>query len=96
MIPSRIEAPIRFFSRLIVAAYLIEAGVLLVLAPWSVLWQRNYFAAAFPALGALMASPYVRGAVSGLGLVTALGGLRDLVAAFLYRHPGPPSPSSPA
>ena len=79
---------------MIVAAYLIEAGVLLVLAPWSVLWAQNYFAAAFPALGALMTSPYVRGGVSGIGLVTALGGLRELVSAFLLRQPEPPAGAS--
>ena len=86
MIPSIPEGPIRFFSRLIVAAYLIEAGILLVLAPWSALWERNYFAVAWPAVGAWMASAYVRGAVSGVGLVTALGGLRDLVSAFMMRQ----------
>jgi hypothetical protein len=94
LIPSTAEAAIRFFSRLLVAAYLIEAGVLLVLAPWSALWDRNYFAAMFPALGAWMASPYVKGAVSGIGVVTALGGLRDLVSAFMSRHPQP-DPDTP-
>jgi hypothetical protein len=71
---------------LLVAAYLIEAGVLLVLAPWSALWQRNYFAAHMPMLGQWMTSPYVKGAVTGIGLITALGGLRDLVAAFMLRQ----------
>ena len=87
MIPSTTEAAIKFFSRLLVAAYLIEAGVLLVLAPWSALWQRNYFGAQFPLLGQWMLSPYVKGAVTGIGLVTALGGLRDLVSAFMLRQP---------
>ena len=86
MIPSSAEAPIRFFSRLLIAAYLIEAGVLLVLAPWSGLWERNYFAGLWPWLGLWMASAYVRGAVTGVGLVTALGGLSDLVRAFMSRH----------
>ena len=71
---------------MLIAAYLIEAGVLLVLAPWSALWQRNYFAAHFPLLGHWMLSPYVKGAVTGIGLVTALGGLRDLVSAFMLRQ----------
>ena len=78
---------------MLVAAYLIEAGVLLVLAPWSALWHRNYFAANFPLLGQWMLSPYVKGAVTGVGLITALGGLRDLVSAFMLRqsadHPKP-------
>ncbi len=78
---------------MLVAAYLIEAGVLLVLAPWSALWQRNYFAAQFPTLGQWMLSPYIKGAVTGIGLVTVLGGLRDLVSAFMMRHP-PDQPSA--
>jgi hypothetical protein len=41
-----------------------------------------------------MASPYVKGAVSGIGVVTALGGLRDLVSAFMSRHPQP-DPDTP-
>ncbi len=86
MIPSSTEAAIRFFSRLLIAAYLIEAGVLLVLAPWSALWHRNYFAANFPLLGQWMLSPYVKGAVTGIGLITALAGLRDLVSAFMLRQ----------
>ena len=89
MIPSTTEAAIRFFSRLLIAAYLIEAGVLLVLAPWSGLWDRNYFADALPWLGVWMQSDYVRGAVSGIGVVTALGGLRDLVSAFMIRQTVP-------
>jgi hypothetical protein len=79
---------------LLVAAYLIEAGVLLVLAPWSVWWHRNYFAAMFPALGEFMANAFVRGGVTGIGLVTALAGLRDLVGAFLIRQ-APPPPNGP-
>lgn len=59
---------------------------MLVLAPWSALWDRNYFAHLIPALGALMVNPYTRGAVSGIGLITALGGLGDLVGAFMQRH----------
>jgi hypothetical protein len=78
---------------LLIAAYLIEAGVLLVLAPWSALWQRNYFAAQWPWLGVWMASPYVKGAVTGVGLITALGGLRDLVSAFMMRQPSDQHPS---
>ena len=58
MIPSTTEAAIQFFSRLLVAAYLIEAGVLLVLAPWSGLWDRNYFADALPWLGVWMQSDW--------------------------------------
>jgi hypothetical protein len=72
--------------RLLIAAYLVEAGLLLIVAPWTPSWQRNYFGALFPAVGALMANEYVRGAVSGVGLITIAAGLRDLTAAVFARQ----------
>ena len=75
----------RFVTRLLIAAYLIEAGILLILAPWSpYFWDRNRFGG-LPVIAALMASDYVRGAVSGVGVLTALAGLRDLFALIFGR-----------
>lgn len=51
-------------------------GVALILLPWSDLWEVNYFLYQHPALGFYLKNPYLRGAVSGLGLldvVLALG-----------------------
>lgn len=72
------------------AAYLIEAGVLLALAPWMALWEHNFFARALPWLGEWMASGYVRGGVTGIGLVTTAAGLRDLAGSFTGRRAAPP------
>ena len=72
--------------RLLVAAYLVEAGVLLILVPWTAFWQRNYFAAVVPGLGWAMADPFVRGAISGVGLITALAGLRDIFDVLFVRR----------
>lgn len=72
--------------RLLVAAYLIEAGLLLVIVPWTVSWQHNYFGALVPALGRAMGNPFVRGGVSGVGLITMVAGLRDLVAVIAARR----------
>ena len=36
-----------------------------------------------PWLGSWMGNEYVRGAVSGIGIVTIVAGLRDLTGAFL-------------
>ena len=77
---------IRFVSRLLIAAYLVEAGLLLVLAPWTTLWDRNLFANSLPWLGEWMSNQFVRGAVTGVGVITAIAGLRDLSAAILARH----------
>ena len=65
-------------------ALLLETGLLLVLIPWSAFWDQNYLARVVPGLGALIINNYVRGAVSGLGLVnmwSALAELADLVSS---------------
>ncbi len=47
-----------------------EVGAFLLLFPWlDNLWEYNYFATLVPAWEPFWTSPYVRGAVSGLGLV---------------------------
>jgi hypothetical protein len=61
-------------------ALLLEAGLLLILIPWSAFWDRNYFVEVMPWLGVILTNNFVRGAVSGLGvlnLVAALGELAD-------------------
>ena len=50
--------------------------------PWSAFWDRNYFAHLIPAVGAAMKSAYVRGAVSGLGLVNIVAGVAELFSVF--------------
>ncbi len=63
-------------------AYFLEVGLLLVFVPWSALWDRNYFAGLAPALGEAIRNPYVRGAVSGLGLINIVAGLAELYSVF--------------
>ena len=81
------------------AAYFLEAGFILVVAPWSAFWDHNRFAATRPALEAFLNSPYARGAVTGVGVITALAGLAELGSVILAktrrRDPGL-DPSSPA
>jgi len=57
----------------------------LTISPWTVFWDRNYFAHIVPWLGLWMANAYVRGAVTGVGIVTAYAGLRDLSDVILAR-----------
>jgi hypothetical protein len=63
-------------------ALLFEAGLLLVLIPWSAFWDRNYFAEAMPALRELLTNNFVRGAVSGLGAINIFAGLAELADIF--------------
>ena len=87
---------IRTLSRLLFAAYFLEAGFILAVAPWSAFWDHNRFAEARPSLEALLNSPYARGAVTGVGVITALAGLAELGSLILSksrrRDPDPPSP----
>ena len=64
-LPRRGASLIRFVTRLLVAAYLVEAGLVLTVAPWTAFWDRNYFAHALAAgSGRGWRNAYVRGAVT--------------------------------
>ena len=57
------------------------------MAPWSSLWDHNRFAASRPALRQTIQSPYARGAVTGVGVITAMAGLLELGAVIASRPP---------
>jgi hypothetical protein len=72
------------------AAYFLEAGFVLIVAPWSAFWEHNRFAEARPSLEAVLDSPYARGGVTGVGVVTALAGLAELGAVIARQRRLPP------
>jgi hypothetical protein len=80
----------------LIVALLIEAGLLLILIPWSAFWDRNYFVESVPALGALLTNNFVRGAVSGLGVVNLLAALGELADLFGGRSTRPGLPEESA
>jgi hypothetical protein len=59
--------------------------VLLIFIPWTEFWTRNRFAALAPIVETLIQNAYVRGAVTGIGVITTLAGLRDLVGLLFAR-----------
>lgn len=65
------------------------------MAPWTAFWERNFFGYLMPIVGGWMANAYVRGAVTGVGVITALGGLRDLTGSILARPARTPPPGRP-
>lgn len=83
-------------TRLLFAAYFLEAGLILVVAPWSGFWDRNFFAGFLPSFSQIFASPYARGAVSGVGVVTMLGGLAEIGGAFALRREATAPPHTPS
>ena len=77
---SRAEADIRPFHRLLLVAYFIEVGLALAVIPWTRFWDRNLAVDALPFLATLLDDSFVRGAVTGLGLVNLWAGFADLAA----------------
>ena len=70
--------------RLVLIVLYIEVGLVLTVVPWSIYWERNYFGDLLPLLHSIMTNDFVRGAISGLGVVNlaaAASELRALLAA---------------
>ena len=82
----RPEADIPFLTRILFAAYFLEAGLILVVAPWSGFWDRNLFLYSIPSLHQLLSSPFARGAVSGVGAITVIAGLAELSGVLTRRN----------
>jgi hypothetical protein len=60
-------------------------GLLLLVLPWSAFWEHNYFASLWPSLKPLLTNNFMRGAVTGLGLVNLFAGFADLATVFASR-----------
>ena len=72
--------------RLVSVAFFLEIGLLLLVLPWSGFWDRNYFVSAWPELGPIITNNFVRGAVTGLGVVNLCAGAADLALLFAMRE----------
>ncbi len=57
------------FTRVLLILLCFELGVLLVIAPWSAVWERNFFLERNPGMIPWLLNPFLRGAISGLGLL---------------------------
>lgn len=71
--------------RLLYVAFFLEVGLLLVVLPWSPFWDRNYFVHAWPPLRQWLGEGFVRGGVSGLGVLNVFAGLAELSPVFSAR-----------
>jgi hypothetical protein len=49
-----------------------EMGALLLYLPWSAYWDQNYFLNHFPNLIPIVLNSFLRGAVSGIGVLDIL------------------------
>ena len=62
-------------------------GAVLVLAPWTALWDSNWLLQLVPGARGLVLSAFTRGAVTGLGLVNLVLALQDLHARLAPAAP---------
>lgn len=77
----------RFLYVILLLVWL-ELGIILIIVPWSQFWDANFFVYRYPALGLVVNSSYIRGAISGLGVVNvflALDAFRRRTAALVAR-----------
>jgi hypothetical protein len=56
-------------SAVVFIAFCFEIGLFLLIFPWTEYWDLNYFAAFVPEWNRYWQNMYVRGAISGLGVV---------------------------
>jgi len=75
--------------RLLLTAFFLETGAVLLLAPWSEFWDRNYFAQSLPLIHALMINNFIRGAVSGLGIVNMGAAVLEVYSLLSDRRINP-------
>lgn len=83
-------------KRLLFVTFFLEIGFVLIVIPWSAFWDRNYFAQLVPSLQPVITNNFVRGAVSGLGLINVCVGLVELVSILMTRASERPVSISPS
>lgn len=79
----RLDGLIRFLF----IQYCIAAGVLLIVAPWSQLWERMLVLLPYGVLPQVVGHSAARGAVSGFGLVHLTWAFHDLGGLLLQKKP---------
>ena len=59
--------------------FCLEVGIILTVLPWTRLWVDNSLTLPYPSLRDVLANNFVRGLVSGLGLVDIWMGVAEAV-----------------
>ncbi len=78
------QAPSDRLGRVVLAFAWFDLGLMVMLLPWSHLWENNSLLAQHPGLIPIVLSGYVRGIVSGIGVLDML-----IAAEALVRRPAP-------
>ena len=68
------------------ALYCLEAGIFFIVVPWTRVWVANPILHATPELMLFAVNPFVRGFVSGFGVVHLLIGVKDVMRIVATRR----------
>ncbi len=84
--PDTIDVPLwmRRVSLVIFVAFCVELGMILVVLPWTPFWSENSLLLDYPALRSILRENFVRGLISGVGLIDVWMGIWE---AAHYREP---------
>ncbi|MEO8594384.1 MAG: hypothetical protein ABI759_13790 [Candidatus Solibacter sp.] len=69
MVPPPVYHWYHKMSAIVFITFCLEMGLYLLIVPWTDGWDGNYFSGLMPQLRPYWGNFYVRGAVSGLGMV---------------------------
>ncbi len=68
------------------ALYCLEAGLFFTIVPWTMIWTLNPLLHSNLAISAWADNPFVRGFISGFGLLHLLLGLREVLRMLRARR----------
>jgi len=66
-------------SNALFIVYFLIFGVALLFLPWSYNWENNYLLYLYPQIRPVIANPFFKGAVLGLGIADILIGINGIV-----------------
>src|SRR4051794_10585947 len=67
--PTRSQVWMHRIWLVVFVLFCLELGIVLMVGPWTSAWTDNSLSSAFPAIHSFLMNGFVRGAISGLGLV---------------------------
>ncbi len=65
-------------TRLLFVSYCLEAGMFLLMVPWSPAWDRTVSQLPVPLIAAALRATFGRAALAGFGMVHLIWGVHDL------------------
>ena len=85
----------RKLRQIVVVLLSLEASLVLLVLPWSVLWARNWWVFGSEMLRPILMNNFLRGAISGVGLLT-LWAAASFAYDMLAEDPAPASDNDSA